>query len=145
MSVATGFDVVVKLVSGGTCACTSDVTALTGGTCTKIPYLDTYSLNGSRAMIDTTGFGDRITKVTPGIPSMELSFGGGLDLTDSSMLAFWNALACSTPAQRMLKVHDGGKKITVKGYLTGQQLGSTPGGKSTFSATLSATQLPKTC
>jgi hypothetical protein len=143
--VSTGFDVIVKLVSGGTCSCSSDVTSLTGGTCTKIPYLDSYSLNGSRSLIDYTGFGDKIAKSLPGMPALTLDFSGGLDLTDASQLAFWNGLSCSIPALRMLKVHDGGKKITVKGYLSGTQTGSTPTGKSTFSASISATQLPKTC
>lgn len=145
MALATGFDVIVKLVSLGACACTNDQIALTGGTCTKIPYLDSYTLNGTRAMIDATGFGDKITKVIPGIPSLEFSFSGGLDLTDTIQLAFWNALSCSVPATRTMKVWDGSKKVTIKGYVTGQQLGSTPTGKSTFSATLSATHLPKTC
>ena len=143
--VTTGFDVVVKLVSGGTCSCSNDVTSLSGGTCTAIPYLDSYGLNGSRSMIDYTGFGDKIAKNLPGMPALTLDFSGGLDLTDASQLAFWNGLACSAPAQRMLKVWDGGKKITVKGYLTGTQTGSSPTGKSTFSASISATQLPKTC
>ena len=145
MAVTTGFDVIVKIVTGGTCACSGDVTSLTGGTCTKIPYLDSYSLNGSRAMIETTGFGDKIAKVVPGMPSLTFDFGGGLDFSDANLLAFWNNLACSAPAVRMMKIHDGGKKITIKGHITGQQLGSSPTGKSTFSASISATQLPKTC
>ena len=145
MSVGTGFDVIIKLVSGGTCACSGDVTSLTGGTCTKIPYLDSYSLSWDRAMIDITAFGDKIAKVVPGMPSASMDFGGGLDLTDSTMLGFWNAIACSTPAQRMLKVWDGGKKITVKGHVTGAQTGSSPSGKSTFTAKFSPTQLLKTC
>jgi hypothetical protein len=145
MSVATGFDVIIKLVSGGTCTCSNDVTSLSGGTCTKVPYLDSYGLNGSIAMLDVSSFGDKISKVVPGMPSATLDFSGGLDLTDPTQLGFWNNLSCSSKIQRMLKAWDGGKKITVKGYLTGQQIGSTPTGKSTFSASLSLTQLPRTC
>jgi hypothetical protein len=143
--VATGFDVIIKIVSGGTCACSGDVTSLTGGTCTKIPYLDSYDFPWSRALIEYTGFGDNIAKNLPGMPTVNLNFSGGLDLTDSTMLAFWNGIVCSAPAQKMLKVRDGGKIITAKGYLTGLQIGSTPSGKSTFSANVSLTQLPKTC
>jgi hypothetical protein len=143
--VATGFDVIIKLVSGGTCTCSNDVTSLAGGTCTKIPYLDSYSNNWSMAMIDYTGFGDKVTKQLPGIPSGTLDFSGGLDLSDASQLDFWNGISCTTKRQRMFKIHDGGKKITVKGYLSGTQIGSTPTGKSTFGGSISATQLPKTC
>jgi len=143
--VGTGFDVVIKLVSGGACTCSGDITSLAGGTCTKIPYLDSYSYNGSMGTIDYTSFGDKINKVMPGMPALTVDFSGGLDLTDTTQLNFWNGLACSTKAQRMIKIWDGGKKITVKGYLSGVTSGSTPSGKSTFSASLSATQLPKTC
>jgi hypothetical protein len=144
MSVATGFDVIIKIVTGATCTCTNDQISIATGTCTKIPYLDSYSMAPSRAMIDTTGFGDKITKVIPGIPSYTLDFGGGLDLTDSTQLALWNGFSCTTPASRTLRIYDGGKKITVKGYLTGSQIGSSPTGKSTFTANLSMTHLPKT-
>jgi len=143
--VKTGFDVIIKLVSGGTCSCSNDVTSLTGGTCTKIPYLDSYSYNGTMGTIDYTSFGDKINKVMPGMPGLTVDFSGGLDLSDASQLNFWEGLACTSKIQRMIKIHDGGKKITVKGYLSGVTAGSTPSGKSTFSASLAATQLPKTC
>jgi len=140
--VGTGFGVVIKLVTGGTCTTTNDVISITGGTCTTIPYLDSYGDNGSMAMIDYTGFGDKITKQIPGIPSITLDFGGGLDLTDASQLAFWNSLSCTTKATRIIKVTDGGKTATHKGYVTGRQTGSTPTGKSTFSSSMTDVALP---
>lgn len=145
MAVATGFDVILKIVTGGTCTCTGDVISLSAGTCTKVAYLDSYALNGSRSMIETTAFGDKIAKVVPGMPSLTFDFSGGLDFADANQLAFWNNLACSTPAMRTMKIWDGGKKITVKGHVSGQQLGSSPTGKSTFSASIGCTHLPKTC
>lgn len=145
MAVKTGFDVVIKLRSGMACTCTNDVLSLAaGGTCTAIPYLDSYALNGSRSMIETTAFGDKIAKVVPGIPSLMLDFSGGLDLTSAPLLAFWNNLACSAPSTRIVQIYDGGKTISVKGQITGQQLGSSPTGKSTFSASMQAVLLPST-
>lgn len=140
--VTTGFDVTIKLVSGGTCTTTADVISLSGGTCTTIPYLDSYSYNGSRTMIPYTGFGDKIEKQIPGMPALTVDFSGGLDLTNAAQLAFWNHLSCSTPATRLIRITDGGKTMTVKGYVSGQQNGSTTGGKSTFSASIQAIALP---
>lgn len=140
--VGTGFDVVIKLVTGATCTTTNDVISVTLGTCTTIPYLDSYSDNGSMAMIDYTGFGDKITKQLPGIPSISLDFGGGLDLSNAAQLSFWNSLSCTTKATRIIKITDGGKTATHKGYVTGRQTGSTPTGKSTFSANITCVALP---
>lgn len=140
--VTTGFDVIIKLVAGGTCTTTNDVISITGGTCTAIPYLDSYSFNGSRSMIDYTGFGDKIAKNIPGMPALTVDFSGGLDLTNASQLAFMKALSCSTPATRIMQIYEGTVKTTVKGYVSGQSSGSTPTGKSTFSASIQATALP---
>jgi hypothetical protein len=143
--VKTGFDTAIYLSTGGTCSCTGDQISITGDSCTKIPYLDSHNLNGSRSMIDYTAFGDKIAKQLPGMPALTYDFSGGLDLSDASQLAFWNALSCSAPATRAIRVHEGGKIITVRGYVSGQQLGSTPTGKSTFSASIAANLTPKTC
>lgn len=143
--VTTGFDVTIKIVSAGTCTTTSDQISLSGGTCTAIPYIDTYSMSGNVDMIDYTAFGDKIKKVVPGFPGSQLQFSGGLDLTDTNQLAFWNMLTCSTKVTRLMRVYENKKCITFRGYCSGVQLGSSVGGKSTFSATIDANLLPKTC
>lgn len=142
MGVTTGFSVTLKALSGGTCSCTADVISVTGGTCTTIPYLDSYEAPWSRELIDYSGFGDKIAKKLPGMPSVTVSVSGGLDLTNAQQLAIYNGLVCSSPTPKIWKVADGGKTFTWRGYITGSGTGSTPSGKSTFKAEMQVTHLP---
>jgi hypothetical protein len=140
--VTTGFTVTIKRLTGGTCTCTADVISISGGTCTTIPYIDTYSKSWTREDIEYTGFGDKLKKVIPGMPSYSLDFSGGLDLTNAQQLAIFNALVCSSVAPQVIKLFDGGKTFTLRGYISGTDTGSTAGGKSTFSAKMNMTHLP---
>jgi hypothetical protein len=140
--VSTGFSVTMKILTGGTCSCSGDVISVTNGTCTTIPYIDTYDAPWTRELIPYTGFGDKIAKNLPGMPSLEISFSGGLDLTNAVQLALYNGLVCSSPTTRILKVLDGGKTFTHRGYITGSGTGSSAAGKSTFNAKLNCTHLP---
>jgi hypothetical protein len=140
--ITTGFDVTVKALTGGACTCTADVILVTGGTCTTIPYLDSYDTPWTRERIPYTAFGDKIDKKLPGMPSVTISISGGLDLTNAQQLAIYNGLVCSTPTQKIWKIKDGGKTFTWKGWIAGSGTGSTPNGKSTFKAEMDVTYLP---
>lgn len=142
MGITTGFSVTLKRLTGGTCTCTSDVISVTGGTCTTIPYIDTYDAPWQRELIDYGGFGDKIMKKTPGMPSVTIDISGGLDLTNSAQLAIYNGLVCSSVAPQVWKVADGGKTFTWRGYVSGSGTGSTLNGKSTFKAQMVVTHLP---
>jgi hypothetical protein len=140
--VTTGFAVTVKALTGGTCTCTADVISVATGTCTAIPYLDSYDAPWARELIEYTGFGDKIAKRLSGMPSVTISISGGLDLSNAQQLAIYNGLVCSTPTQKIWKIADGGKTFTWKGWVTGSGTGSTPNGKSTFKAEMAVTMLP---
>lgn len=143
MGVSTGFNVTIKEVTGATCSCTADVISIgSTGTCTSIPYLDSYDAPWARELIDYTGFGDKIAKKMPGMPSLTVSISGGLDLTNAKQLAIFNGLVCSSVAPHIWKISDGGKSILCRGYVTGSGTGSTPSGKSTFKAEMAVTHLP---
>lgn len=146
MAVTGGFNVKIYRLTGGTSVCTSDKYSRTGGTtvCTAIAYIDSYSMDSSLETIDITGFGDRIKKNIAGFPSYTLQFSGGLDLSNASQLALYNQMVCSSTnrTQQVIKVWDGNIKSTHRGWLTGVGTGSSVGGKSTFSASLTPTILP---
>jgi len=144
--ITTGFDVTIKLFTATVCTCSNDTLSFTAGTCTctKIPYIDTCNVGGSCDMIDYTGFGDKLKKNIAGFPDFEITFSGGLDLTDAQQLSFFTALVCTgTKAQRCVRIYNGGKTETWRGFITGHAQGGSVGGKSTFSATLKPTILPK--
>lgn len=145
MAVTTGFDITMKILTGGTCTCSSDALTITGATCTTLPYMDSYTVNGSIENIDVTAFGDKIRKRAYGFPEVSADFSGGLDLTNAVQLAFANSLTCSTRIPRILRIGDGGKTTTIKGLVSGHTRGGSVGGKSTFSGSISATYLVKTC
>lgn len=145
MAVTTGYDVTMKILTGGTCTCSSDVHSITGATCTSLPYMDTYSINGSVENIDTTAFGDKVRKKVYGFPEVSIDFSGGLDLTNAVQLAFANALTCSTKIARVVRIVDGGKTTTARGLVSGHTRGGSVGGKSTFSGSVALTHLLKTC
>ena len=140
--ITTGFNVTIKRLTGGTCTCTGDVISVSNGTCTAIPYLDSYDAPWTRELIPYTGFGDKIAKNVPGMPSLTITFSGGLDLTNAQQLAIYNGIVCSSVVPMILKIADGGKNFTHRGYVTGSGTGSTPNGKSTFNASFACTHLP---
>lgn len=143
--VADAFNVTLKVITGGTCSCSSDVLTITGGTCTALPYQTTIGHNGTRDLLDYTAFGDKIRKNKPGFPGLSLDISGYLDLSNAVQLGIWNSQTCSTPATRVMRYYDGNKTVTVKGYLGAVTGGHSVGAISTFSTTLTATMLPKTC
>jgi hypothetical protein len=101
--------------------------------------------NGTREMYDYTGFGDKLRKMTPGMPAVVVDLSGYLDLSNARHLDMWNSQSCSTPRQRIFRYYDGNKTITVKGYLNGVTGGFSVGALTTASTSLNATYLPKTC
>jgi hypothetical protein len=145
MAVTTGVDVTMKILTGGTCTCSSGVLSITGATCTALPYMDTYSEDFSIEQLDTTGFNDTLRQSVDGFFAGTASFSGGLDLTNAVQLAFRNAMACTARKPRVLRVYDGGKTTTLRGRVTGHTKGSGVGSKSTFGGTIQLTHFPKTC
>ena len=143
--VTNGATVTLKLLTGGSCACSGDVLTITTPTCTAIPYMNAVTHNGTRDMYDYTGFNDKIRKMTPGMPSVTVDLSGYLDLSNSVQLGLWNSQSCSTPTQRIFRYYDGNKTITVKGYLNGFTGGYSVGALTTAQTSLTATYLPKTC
>lgn len=143
--VANSFNTTLKILTGGSCSCSSDVLTITGATCTALPYMSTINYNGTRDLLDYTSFGDKIRKNTPGFPGLTLDLSGYLDLSNSVQLALWNSQTCSSPTTRVVRFNDGNKTVTVKGYLGAVTGGHSVGAISTFSTSLSATMLPKTC
>ena len=145
MAVSTGFDAVVKLVTGATCTTTNDQISISGGTCTAIGYLDSYTINDSLELIDTTAFGDKVRKNIPGFPGYTMSMSGSYDYANPSQVTIWGELrgtAARTP--KTLRIKENGSNTTVKGYFSGGSQGSSVGGKSTFSAEMTLTLIPKT-
>ena len=120
MAVTTGYNVTMKILTGGTCTCSSGVHSITGATCTALPYMDSYSYDQSLSMIDTTAFGDVLNQVVDGFPTYTVNFSGGLDLTNAAQLAFANNATCSTSRiPRVVRIVDGGKTNTFRGRITG--------------------------
>lgn len=145
MAVSTGFDAVVKLVDGATCTTTNDQISIANGTCTTIGYLDSYTLNDSLELIDVTSFGDKVRKNIPGFPGYTLSMSGSYNYADASQEEIWDELrGTSARAEKTLRIHEDGSVTTVKGYISGGSQGSSVGGKSTFSAEMTLTLIPKT-
>lgn len=143
MAVTTGYNVTTKLLTGGTCSCSSGVLTITGGTCTNLPYMDTYTYDSSLEEIDTTGFGDTLRHNVDGFPDYTVSISGGLDLTNAIQQSLANSATCGTARKpRVFKIADGGKNLMVRGRLNAQSQGSSVGGKSTFSIGLHLTHLP---
>jgi hypothetical protein len=147
MAVSTGFNAKIELVTGGTCTITNDTysTAPTG-TAAVVGYIDSYTINSSLELIDTTAFGDKVRKNVPGFPGYTMSMSGSYDFADTQQKAIWDEMNKTTTRVPMLFKVTENKAITwVKGYLTGAAQGSSVGGKSTFSADLSLVLIPRTC
>lgn len=145
MAVSTGFNAVIKLLTGGTCTCTNDVIDVTGGTCTTVGYLDSYTLNDSLETIDVTSFGDKVRKSIPGFPAVSLDMSGSYNYADSSQAAIWSESMAASHATKIFNIYESGSKMTFKGYITSVSAGSSVGSKSTFSATATGTAIPSTC
>ena len=145
MAVSTGFNAVLKTVTGGTCTTTNDQISLSGGTCTAIGYIDSYTLNSSLELVDVTAFGDKLRKNVTGFPGYTLSMSGSYDYANTGQKSFWDEVyGTSARTARVLQIAENGSTTTVKGYVTGASQGSSVGGKSTFSADMTLTLIPKT-
>lgn len=145
MAVSTGFNAELKTVTGATCTTTNDQISISGGTCTTIGYLDSYTLTDSLELIDVTAFGDGLRKNIPGFPGYSLSMSGSYNYADAGQASFWAEVhGTSARAERTLRIHESGSVTTVKGYTSGVSQGSSVGGKSTFSADMTLTLIPKT-
>lgn len=91
MAVQTGKDTSIFLVTQGTCTVASDVITLTLGTCTKMGFLSSYTLNSNRAELDNGAFGDLIKKSIHGIYSGTFSASGQYDPADTTQDAVRSA------------------------------------------------------
>jgi len=144
MAVKTGYGVTIKQLTGGACTCTAGALTVTGGTCTSLPYMDTYTYDESIEAIDVTAFGDYLRQEVDGFPAFTVSISGGLDLSNAVQLALANNATCHTSrVPRLFNIYDGGKTLQARGRITGSSQGSSVGAKSTFSLDLSLTHLPK--
>jgi hypothetical protein len=145
MAVSTGFLATLKTWTGGTCTLSNDKLSITGGTCTTIGYLDTYSKNTSRETIDTTAFGDKIRKVIPGFPSATVSLSGTYNYADTAQAAIWTEIEGGvTAVEKIIKISEAGSNTVLKGYFTAANSGSSVGSKSTFAAEFTSNTLPNT-
>lgn len=146
MAVSTGFNAVIKAVTGATCTTTNDQISISGGSCTTVGYLDSYTINDSLELIDVTAFGDKVRKNIPSFPTYTMDMSGSYNYADTQQAAVWsNTRGTSTRAEKVYTIAESGSKTTVKGYISGASQGSSVGGKSTFSATMTLTLIPKTC
>lgn len=145
MAVSTGFIAAVKTWSGGTCTLSNDKLTISGGTCTLIGYLDTYSMNISREVIDTTAFGDKVRKNLVGFPAATASMSGTYDYANTAQAAIWTDVQSGTSAtEKILKIIEQGSNTVMKGYFTAANAGSSVGSKSTFSAEFTSNTIPNT-
>lgn len=145
MGVSTGFAAELNLWTGGTCTLSNDKLTISGGTCTLIGYLDSYSLPTTRETIDVTSFGDKVRKVIPGFPSATVSMSGSYNFADTAQAAIWTEIEGGNSAvEKILKIVETGSNTVVKGYFTSATRGSSVGSKSTFSAEFSSNTLPNT-
>jgi len=144
MAVKTGYGVVIKLLSCGSCTCSSGALTIANNACTALPYMDTYTYDESIEAIDVTAFGDYLRQEVDGFPAFTVSMSGGLDLSNAVQLGLANNATCHTNRKpRLFTIYDGGKTLQVRGRITSNSQGSSVGAKSTFSLDLSLTHLPK--
>ena len=144
MAVTTGYNVTVKQLTLGSCSCSDGVLTITGATCTALPYMDTYTYDGSLEEIDVTAFGDALRNTVDGFPDYTVTISGGLDLSNAVQLALANSATCGTSRKaRIFNISDGGKTLQIRGMLNAQSQGSSVGGKSTFSIGVHLKNLPK--
>jgi len=145
MAVSTGFNATLVAVVGASETVTGDQIAITGGTCTVIGYLDTYTLNDTIEQIDVTSFGDKVRKNVPGFPGFTLSMSGSYDYGDVRQKAIVDEMhGTAARTEKILRIKENGSVTTVKGYYSGMSQGSSVGGKSTFSAEMNLTLIPRT-
>ena len=145
MAASTGFVAELMLWTDGTCTCTNDKLTITVGTCTLIGYLDNYTKNTSRAVIDVTAFGDAVSKVIPGLPAATVSMSGTYDYADTSQIAIWTEIEGGTTAvEKIIKINESGSNTVMRGYFTAANSGSSVGSKTTFAAEFTSNTLPNT-
>lgn len=144
MAESSGFDASIYYLSAnGTCTCSSDRFYFTGGTCTKIGDLNSYTKNFSRETIDVTEFGDKVRKVIPGFPNATLSGSGTYNYADAAQAAIHTAMeATSSPSQMVLILKEKNIRTFMKGYLTADNSGSSVGSVSSFSFEFTSNSIP---
>lgn len=146
MANSTGFDASIYYLStGGTCTLSSDKLSISGGTCTLIGYLNSYTKNFTRETIDVSSFGDKIRKVMPGFPSASLSGSGTFNFADTGQAAFHTLMeSTSTPTEKVLILKESGCHTVMKGYITADNSGSSVGSASSFSFEFASNTIPNT-
>ena len=144
MAVSTGFNAYLYTWTGGTCTTSNDKLSITGGTCTLIGYLDSYSKNTSLETIDTTSFGDRVRKVIPGFPAANVSMSGTYNYADTAQAALWTDIEATTHTEKIINVKESGSHTVMKGYFTAVNSGSSVGSKSSFAAEFTSNTIPNT-
>jgi len=146
MSVETGKDTSIYLVTQGTCTVSADVITLTQGTCTKIGYLSSYTLNSNRAELDNGAFGDLIKKSIHGIYSGTFSASGQYDPADTSQDAIRSAQEAGTSTILIRLKKSANKEVkTFRVLPISFSDSGTVAGINAFSFETALQSIPKTC
>lgn len=144
--VETGKDTSLYLVTDGTCTVANDVITLTLGTCTKIGYLSSYTLNSSRDELDNGAFGDSIKKSIHGIFSGTFSASGQYDPADAAQDAIRAAQEAGT-STILIRLKKGASKEakTFRVLPISFSDSGTVAGINAFSFEAALQSIPKTC
>jgi hypothetical protein len=143
MAVQTGKDTSIYLVTQGTCTVSSDVITLTLGTCTKIGYLSSYTLNSNRAELDNGAFGDLIKKSIHGIYSGTFSASGQYDPEENSQDAIRSAQEAGTSTV-LIRLKKTGETKTFRVLPISFSDSGTVAGINAFSFETALQSIPKT-
>lgn len=145
MSVETGKDTSIYLVTAGTCTYASDVITLTGGTCTKIGFLSSYTLTVNRAELNNGAFGDLIDRSILGIASGTFAASGQYDPADASQDAIRSAQESGATCLIRLKKDANKEAKTFKVLVPSFVDSGTVAGINAFSFDAKLQSIPKTC